>query len=126
MNIRPGVIMRRTIPRTHLAPEEENHSDQEGAAHNQWWGQCRQIPEHAGLLYRLSSACDTPTWHCYLSPRMAGSGGSVQTGPAGRPAGHSPRDKPTVITSADRTESIADRLGREHCRPTGPWAFPAT
>jgi hypothetical protein len=47
MNISLGVTMRRAVPGSHLTPEEENHSDQEGAAHNQWWGQCRQIAEHA-------------------------------------------------------------------------------
>jgi hypothetical protein len=37
-------------PRSHLPAEEENHPNQEGAAHNQWRSQCCQILEHAGLL----------------------------------------------------------------------------
>ena len=44
-------------PRSHLPPEEENHPNKEGTAHNQWRGQCRQILEHAGLLSRPGSAC---------------------------------------------------------------------
>ena len=37
-------------PRSHLPAEEENHANQEGAAHNQWRSQCCQILEQAGLL----------------------------------------------------------------------------
>jgi hypothetical protein len=44
MNISLGVTIRGAVPRSHLPPEEENHPDQEGAAHNQWWSQCCKIP----------------------------------------------------------------------------------
>src|SRR5215471_5825046 len=111
MNIRPGVTLPRTIPRTHLTPEEENHSDQEGAAHNQWWGQCRQIPEHAGLLYGLSSACHSPTWHCYLSPRMAGPEGACPDGPARRPRVIPLRTSHGHYLSRPGPRAFAGRLG---------------
>ena len=46
-NICLGVPIRGPVPSTQLSPEEEDDPQQEGAAHNQRGGQCRQIP-HAG------------------------------------------------------------------------------
>jgi hypothetical protein len=50
MNISVSFTIFGPTSRSHLPAEEENHSNQEGAAHNQWRSQCCQILEHAGLL----------------------------------------------------------------------------
>lgn len=50
MNISVSFTIFGPTSRSHLPAEEENHPNQEGAAHNQWRSQCCQILEHAGLL----------------------------------------------------------------------------
>ena len=66
MNISLSFTILGAGPRPHLPAEEENHPNQEGAAHNQWRSQCGQILEHAGLLSRPSSVCCSP--YLALSP----------------------------------------------------------
>ena len=67
MNISLGVRIRGLAPRSRLPPQEQNQPDQEGGAHYQGRSQCRQILEHARLLYRPGSLCHSPTWHCHPS-----------------------------------------------------------
>jgi hypothetical protein len=81
MNISLSVRIRRLAPRSHLPPEEQNHPDQEGGAHNQRRSQCRQILEHAGLLSRPGS----------LAHSLLG----IVTHPPARPA-----PAPTLCSSA--------------------------
>jgi hypothetical protein len=66
MNISLSFTILGPAPRSHLPAEEENHPNEEGAAHNQWRSQGGQVLEHAGLLSRPSSACSSP--YLALSP----------------------------------------------------------
>jgi hypothetical protein len=91
MNISLSVRIRRLAPRSHLPPEEQNHPDQEGGAHNQRRSQCRQILEHADLLSRPSSLAHSPL--------------GIVTHPPARPA-----PAPTLSSSAG-TPAVPDKPG---------------
>jgi len=38
------------LPGRHLAAQQDNHSGEEGGAHDQRWGEYGQILQHAALL----------------------------------------------------------------------------